>query len=71
MKSSEWKKANTMQAHPHDIDEKDPEIFLNVDLVRKTEEKDHEAHKDCKNCCDWCKEKAKKGEKEQILPSDK
>jgi hypothetical protein len=60
MKFNGWNKENNMKTHSHKTDETSPEIFLNVDLVRKPESKKHTPKKDCKNCCDQCRANEKK-----------
>lgn len=71
MESNERNKKNAMKPNPHRIDEKHPDIFLNVDLVRKEKPIDQAAQKTCNNCCDQCKSKTKKEGREQSSPVDK
>jgi hypothetical protein len=70
MESSKRDKKNELKPHPHRTDEKHPDIFLNVDLVRKHKPEDHTAPKACTHCCDECKSKAKKEGRNQMPPFD-
>ena len=68
MKSHDRNKTNAMKSHPHKIDETNPDIFLNADLVKKPEAKDNKSQKACKNCCDQCRAKKEKENPEHTPP---
>jgi hypothetical protein len=64
MKPHNPNKGNAIMFHPHQTDEKNPDIFLNVDLVTKPASKKYTSKKNCKNCCDQCRAKEKKANRE-------